>query len=90
MLDVIIDNGRNYEETLFNVEKEILEHDTPNVWNIYREENMERALEVDFQKFGIAVTNMTGQKLEEITTMTFFASVEHLEEKHNNNGKRNN
>lgn len=91
LLDVVIDDGRNYDETLFKVEKEILEHDKPNIWNIYHEENMERALEVDFQKFGIAVTNMTGQKLEETTTMTFFASVEHLEEKHkNNNGKRNN
>lgn len=81
LLDSIIEKNNNQNEHLFKVEKEILEHDTPNVWNIHREENMERALEVDFQKFGIAVANQTSEKLAEMTTFTFYATVEHLKEK---------
>lgn len=81
LLDSIIEKNNDQKENLFNVEKSILEHDKPNVWNIHREENMERALEVDFQQFGIAVTEQTGQILAEITTFTFYATVGYLKKK---------
>lgn len=95
LLDKIINSkeDKDFDDTLFGVEKEILENDRPNVWNIWKENNMERVLEVDFQKFGISVTEQTGQKLEEVSTFTFYATVEHLKEKHKSNkisnGKRN-
>lgn len=82
MLDSVIHHENpGHEEKIFDVEKQILEVDTPNVWNVWSENNMERVLEVDSRKFGIAVTELTNQDIEQITTFTFYASVEHLKEK---------
>jgi hypothetical protein len=72
-------------QNLYDLEKEILENDKPNIWNVWKDDNMERILEVDFQKFGIAVTELTGQNLQEISTFTFYSTVEHLKEKHSKN-----
>lgn len=82
LLDTIIDPKGNHQETTFNIEKEILERDKPKIWNVWTPNNMEKVLEVDFAKFGVAVTGQTGQKLSEITTFEFYASVEYLKEKH--------
>lgn len=73
------------DKQLYETEKELLEMDKPNVWNVWQGKNMERALEVDFQKFGIAVTELSAQSLAEISTFTFYATVEHLKEKHKPN-----
>jgi len=81
MMEAIIEPGTLAETKLFDAEKNILEADRPNVWNVWHENNMERILEVDSRKFGIAVTENTNQNIEEITTFTFYASVEHLKEK---------
>jgi len=78
-LDSIINRGGD-EEALFRIEKEILSHDKPNNWNIWKEGNMERVSEVDFMKFGIAVTRKTGAKLEEMTMFAFYSTVELLSE----------
>ena len=82
MLDGIIEIPEDYEQKKFEVEKEILEHDLPNVWNVWEKQNMERTLEVDFHKFAIAVTELSNQDLKNISTFTFYATVEHLKEKH--------
>lgn len=42
---------------------------------------MERVLEVEFAKFAISVVERTGQDLETLTTMNFYAAVAHLKEK---------
>ena len=82
LLDSIIENDKpGHSDRIYNAEKEILEHDKPNVWNIWKEGNMERVLEVDSRKFGIAVCENTNQNIEDITTFTFYSSVEHLKEK---------
>ena len=85
MLDMIINNDDSYSDRVFEIEKEILEDDKPNIWNVWQENNMERVLEVDFQKFGISVMELSGQNLTEITTFTFYATVEHLKEKFKKN-----
>lgn len=85
MLDMIINNDDSYSDRVFEIEKEILEDDKPNIWNVWQENNMERVLEVDFQKFGISVIELSGQNLTEITTFTFYATVEHLKEKFKKN-----
>lgn len=85
MLDKIILKTDSVNQNLYDLEKEILENDKPNIWNVWKDDNMERILEVDFQKFGIAVTELTGQNLQEISTFTFYATVEHLKEKHSKN-----
>lgn len=95
LLDKIIESKnteKNFDDSLFAAEKEILENDKPNVWNVWKEGNMERVLEVDFQKFAISIVKETGQVIENITTFTFYATVECLKDEHKNknkNGKRN-
>lgn len=85
MLDAMI-NGTDLEsEQLYSVEHGILQYDKPNIWNVWKEENMERVLEVDFQKFAISVTEVSNQRIEDITTFTFYATVEHLKEKYKRN-----
>lgn len=82
LLDKIIFQEQDNSKELFEVEADILSRDKPNVWNVWETNNMERALEVDFQKFAIAVTeNSGGQDLETIKTFTFYATVEYLKEK---------
>lgn len=81
MLDGMIEPDPNDQEHLFNLEKEILETDRPNKWNVWSEGNMERVLEVDFRKFGIAVMEHSSESIEQISTFTFYATVEHLKEK---------
>lgn len=82
LLNSIIEHEKpGHENRLFDVEKQMLEIDIPNVWNVWKDGNMERTLEVESRKFGIAVTEATNQNIEEITTFTFYASVEHLKEK---------
>ena len=79
LLDSIIEK-KDVEKNLYNIEKEILEDDKPNSWNVWNEDNMEKTLEVDFRKFGIAVTKQSGQVLSKITTFTFYATVDLLKE----------
>ena len=81
MLESIINPEKNNEKYLFDVEKEILEHDKPNIWNTHKQGNMERALEVDFQKFALAITGDSNMRLEDTMTFTFYAKVELLKEK---------
>jgi len=81
MMSGIIDE-KEIENEVYKLEKEILSQDKPNIWNVHTEGSMERILEVDFQKFAISVVELTGMDINKITTFTFYASVEHLKEKH--------
>lgn len=81
MLDLIIEKKVSIKDEVFEVEKEILENDKPHVWNVHIENNMERVLEVDFNKFAIQVTELSNQRLEDMTTFRFYATVEYLKEK---------
>lgn len=81
LLDLIIEKKVSIKEEVFEVEKEILENDKPHVWNVHIENNMERVLEVDFNKFAIQVTELSNQRLEDMTTFRFYATVEYLKEK---------
>jgi hypothetical protein len=81
MLDGIIEPEQTNDDHLFSVEKEILETDRPNKWNVWVDGNMERVLEVEFRKFGIAVMEHSSESIEQISTFTFYSTVEHLKEK---------
>ena len=70
------------EEEIYKVESEILQGQKPNIWNVHVEGNMERALEVDFAKFAISVSDLAGIELDNLSTFQFYASVEYLKEKH--------
>lgn len=80
MSEIITGNKKDNE--IYNIEKQILEQSKPNSWNVYIDGNMEKRLEVDFQKFGVAVVELTGLDLDKISTFSFYASVEYLKEKH--------
>jgi len=74
--------GKKYKEQLYEVEKQILESDKPNNWNVHTPGNMERELELEFEKFGISVTKLSGGDLENMTVKRFYATVEQLEDEH--------
>lgn len=80
ILDKIIDERPGIDQQIFGLEREILEMDKPNVWNVWSENNMDRMMEVDFAKFGIAVSRETKQDLENMTIFKFYTAVELLEE----------
>ena len=82
LLDSVIEDDNMIDEKVFGIEKEILESDKPNIWNVHRKGNMERAIEVDFQKFALAVTEESPLRLEDTMTFTFYANVERLKEKY--------
>lgn len=69
-------------EELDNFGRQMLEMRKPNVWNIFAPENMEIAMEVDFEKFLIAVSEHTNEKIDEITTFRFYALIDFLKEKY--------
>jgi hypothetical protein len=80
LCDEIIDE-KEIKDPLFEVEKELLENDKPNKWDIWADNNMERILEVDFQKFALNVTQLSGMNLNDTSTFAFYAGVEYLKEK---------
>lgn len=82
MLDKIIENKESLDKHLYDVEKEILEQDKPNIWNVWEDNNMERILEVDFRKYGLTIAQMSGQVLHDMTVFDFYTTVELLKEKH--------
>lgn len=67
------------------VVKELLEHEKPNSWNVWDKGNMERAMEVDFQKFALMVTEKSNQTLHKMTTFTFYTMAELIKEKNSKN-----
>lgn len=86
-LDDIIEQSESTKKNVFNIEKELLEQAKPNVWNMWKTDNMERVLEVDFYKYFIATTgNVTNPK--EMMTFAFYANVVRLMDKKPKNGKQ--
>jgi len=88
ILDNVIERNINYDEDIFNAEKELLKKETPNNWNVHIENSMEKVLEVDFQEFAVSVVGETGQDLKETTAFTFYSTVGMLEKKFKPKKKR--
>jgi len=70
------------------VEKEILQHEKPNNWNVHVRGNMERKMEVDFHKYASTVKQHSGIDLEKTTAFSFYATVEMIEDQRPKNPKR--
>ena len=88
ILDHVQDPSVTFDNHLDGLEREILVHEKPHSWNVHDENNMERTLEVDFAKYGVMVTERTGQRIEDITAFLFYVSVEAIEEQHERNKKQ--
>ncbi len=78
-LNIILGEGN--EKNLESVKRELLELLKPNEWNVFVEGNLEKAMEVDFNKFATVVTETTGLKLEEISVFRFYSVLGYLQEK---------
>lgn len=74
--------GEDVEGNIQEIERQMLEMRTPNVWNINEPGNMEMAMEVDFEKLLVAVSEFTSEKIDELSAFRFYALIEYLEEKH--------
>lgn len=73
--------SKDAEEEMNNLSRQMLEMRKPNVWNIFAPENMEIEMEVGFEKFLIAVSEHTNEKIDEITTFRFYSLIDFLKEK---------
>lgn len=86
-LDAIIE-GKDAENAGYNEEKQMLELDKPNIWNIYTEGNVSTQMEVDTMQLAISVCNETGLNIDTVTTFAFYSAFDMLE-KRAKNSKRN-
>lgn len=79
---MILNPNEQSKELLYNLGKQMLEMRKPNVWNVFQPENMEIMMEVDFEKFLIAVSEHTNEKIDDISTFRFYALIDFLKEKY--------
>lgn len=54
----------------------------PNVWNVYEEGNLEIVMEVEFEKFLIAISEYSNETPDQLSTFRFYAQIDYLKEKH--------
>ena len=80
--DILLEDNDKTRKALFVAEKDILELQDVNVWNVYAEGNMEIEMEVDFEKYMLAVSEHTNENMETMSTFRFYAMQEYLKEKH--------
>lgn len=78
----IIHNDGSKELEIFDIEKQMLNLRRPNVWNVYEEGNLEIVMEVEFEKFLIAISEFSNETPDNLMTFRFYAQVDYLTEKH--------
>ncbi|MGB0896921.1 MAG: hypothetical protein ACPGRW_06335 [Flavobacteriaceae bacterium] len=84
MLDAIIHSQDN-SKAIFDLEREMLELNPPNVWNSNIKGNIERNMEVEFEKYALAVLEGSGLDIEKVSVKTFYAREELLTDKSKSN-----
>jgi hypothetical protein len=89
-LQAELDNitGKDVEEWIIDIETQMLEMRKPNIWNVHEPGNMEMAMEVDFEKLLVAVSEFTSEKIDELSIFRFYALIDYLEEKHKPKNKK--
>lgn len=80
-VDFLEDQSDKNAKALFVAEKELLKLQKPNVWNVYEDGNMEIEMEVEFEKYMLAVSEHTNEDIDEMSTFRFYALQEYLKEK---------
>ena len=76
-LNQIIDD-EDYTDKIEDKKKSILKMNTPSSWNINDKDNMEREMEVEFEKALLATEG------HNLTVFQFYSKLEYLEEKNEN------
>lgn len=89
-VNLILDDNEENKKALFDSEKEILELQKPNIWNIYIDGNMEIEMEVEFEKFLLTISEHTTENINEISVFRFDTLIEYLKEKNSKNGRSDN
>lgn len=84
-LDKLITDENVNDDEIKQIEKELLELNAPNNWNIYYDNNMEKQLEVDFKVFAMNVIDNLNLKLSEINVFDFYSAITYLKEKNKGN-----
>lgn len=79
-MDEII-NGESDKKNRSNIEKEILQSQSPNIWNFYMDGNMEQRLEVDFKMYAMSVSDHLSISVNNMTVFDFYTSIKYLKEK---------
>jgi hypothetical protein len=74
------------EPDVTELTKEILSQKKPHIWNVWETENMERAMEVDFNKMLIDVAKEKKISIKDMSVFTFYTAYQSIIE---SNGKRN-
>jgi len=83
---VLEESDENVEREIFDSEKRLLLKNTPNIWNVNTEGNSEIEMEVDFEKFMIAISEHTNENIDDISVFRFYVIVEFIKEKSIKNG----
>lgn len=85
-VEFLLEPSEENKQRVYNAEKRILENSKPRSWNIYIQGNMEIEMEVEFEKYLLAVSENTKESIDEITVFRFNALVDYLKEKDKSNG----
>lgn len=83
MCDSVISiNDNNFEEnTIYNIERELLQNEDPNVWNVHTDGNIDKQIEIDFRMYALTVVDYLNLDLENISVFEFYSSVKYLKNK---------
>jgi hypothetical protein len=85
-VDFILEPTEENKKRIYDAEKKILENNKPRSWNIYIHGNMEIEMEVEFEKYLLAVSEHTKESIDGMTVFRFNALVDYLKEKDKSNG----
>lgn len=85
-VDLIENDCDETRNALFEIEKDILLKNPPRSWNVYVKGNMEIEMEVEFEKYLIAVSEHTNESIEQMSVFRFETMVNYLKEKNSKNG----
>lgn len=81
LCDEVIEN-KDLQKSIFDLEKQALEMESPNEWNINAENNMEKILEVDFAKFALSVCqNIPNLDMKTATVFEYYTAVDYVNDK---------
>lgn len=81
-----MDESEENKNRLFDQELRILQGRRVGIWNLYNSGNLEVKMEVDFEKFLMAVGDTAKVDVELLTTFRFYSLLDYLKEKVEKNG----
>lgn len=78
---ILYGSSEELENQIGRHDKNMLSMNTPSSWNINAKDNMERRMEIDFEKYLFAVAEHTKIDVEEVSVYRFYALEEFIREK---------